>query len=1113
MPAATGARPRPAHAQRSVTESWWRPALRFALALGIGGGLADLAWRHIGTHLSVTTDIVGRTTFADFDIYRYLDRFYDITLVLPVLTTLAYLVISRFGALRAPKAGRPWPPGLDVSDTVVGFASGPGPQVEPGLTLDPTHPLDTSAPGPASLVWALARIGLPALTVGFEANATRTLHITTLTRSWIAVGLAYVVVVIVVATVVCLRHRVVSATGGQRDGVSVGSFLARHLVTDLAVTNAIASVVVIPLFVLVSSETAVTVAANGHIAHYPWFPLWLGVLGTLAAAAILLRALSRARDSRSRLRAERRTLFLVVVPVLVFMISAGLPGAQGPFQAFDDAQPMVGAQLSVGHGLWPWRDLFLLHGFLADDLYGGIGLWVLSPTRWGSTAGISLFVVPFTLMALYGFLVYFSRKNRLLIFAGTLALVLGLIDGWSITRYVLLPVVLILLDRVLRQGSWGRCALFMASVVFISIVTPEATIIMLGVLVTLIVAEAVHRPRRGQFRTSFSRTFRCAVTGAGMTLAWVAFLIATDTLSGFIAYYQTTISGHELWGAYSPQWSLTASPWFTIEFALPVFLFLMTAWRVVGKLRRRTAWRPVEWVIVAASTPVLLFYPVVLDRMDGGHVGEVFQTVIPFVVLWAIEIVSTADNLVVRATKWLIRRSKSAARVPLRYPVTFLSVFAIALGSPVSIASWQQVPGHFHPTVPVNAPSGLPLGYTQPGSIDIPQITDLQTVLDRYAGRSGSVFDFTNEMGITYFLLNRTPGARFYHVESAQTARAQDLEVSDLEHSRPHVVIFNDETFGLPNYDGIWSMERNYLVSQYILDHYRPLLDTHGQLILLRDDLFSHAQPLPRLSAKPVTSGLYFDMPSCDWGYVPNFLVHPNPEGAQGTLTLQARRTGTGNFVTITGWAFDTADAKPAREVLAVSRGRVVGALAPTLSRTDIVTVVKNLAASSSGYQLQFDVAKGATYRIYILNADGSVTPLPPPVGDRASNPVGRSVTTSDGVVHPIRLSALEGSIDSATIIPATRTFSLTLPAGTNLAAYQWMEMQSPSGFSRSRIELTDDLLAGPPHLIAFNTLPSVGDSVFTRVGSCLQWHGYDTTHLTMLVHGPAYSFSIRLLK
>jgi hypothetical protein len=1084
----------------------WRPFLRFILALAIGAGFADLAWRHIGTHLSVTTDIVGRTTFADFDIYRYLDRFYDVALVLPIVTIVAYLLLARFGPLRAPTMWRPWPPQLDVSDTVVGLA----PRTE---ARDRARPQRDESSKALSLVWALARVGLPALTIGFEFNAIRTAHITTLTRSWIGAGLLYAALVVLIATVVCLRRRVLSPTGGQRDGVPVRSFLARGLALDLALVNAVGSVMVIPFFVLVSSSTSVTVTANGDITHYPWFPLWLGALSSLAVLAIVVRAFSRSGDAGSRLRIERRTLFLVVVPVLVFVISAGIPGAQGPFQAFDDAQPMVGAQLSFGHGLWPWRDLFLLHGFLADDVYGGIGMWVLSPTRWGSNAGISLLVVPFTLMSLYGFIVYFSRRNRLLMVAGTLGLLLGLLQGWSVTRYMLLPVVLILFDRVLRQGSWARCALFMTAVVFTSIVTPESTVVMLGVLVTMIAAEIVHRPRGERWAVSLSRTVRCVVTGLALTFVWVVFLQATGTLAGFIAYYLTTISGHELWGAYSPQWSWTNSPWLTIEFALPVFLFLLTAWKVVGKLRRRTAWRPVEWVIVAASTPVILFYPVVLDRMDGGHVNEVFQTLIPFVVLWAIEIVETADVLLVGAGNWLIRRWRTRARIPLRYPVTFLSIFAIAFGSPTSIATWKAIPGHFHTSVPVDSPTNFPLGYTEPGAIDIPQITDLQTVLDRYAGRNGPVFDFTNEMGITYFLLNRVPGARFYHVESAQTAKAQDLEVSDLKHSRPHVVIFNDLTYGLPNYDGIWSMERNYLVSQYILDHYRPLLDIRGQLVMLRDDLFTHAYPLPHLTAKPRTSQLYFDMPACDWGYVPNFLVRPTAEESTSSLTLHVRRTGTGNFVTVTGWAFDTTDGKPAPEILAVSGGRVIDELAPDLSRTDIVSVVNNPSAASSGYQLQFDVADGASYRIYVQNTDGSVTPLPPPVGDRASNPVSRTVTTPDGIVHPVRPAASEGSIDEATIIRDTQTFAIGVPPGTDLSSYQWIQMQSGSGFGRSRIEVTDDLPAGPSHVIAFNTLPTVGDSVSTRVGSCLQWHGFDASKLTLLVHGPSRSFTVRLLK
>ena len=147
-----------------------------------------------------------------------------------------------------------------------------------------------------------------------------------------------------------------------------------------------------------------------------------------------------------------------------------------------------------------------------------------------------------------------------------------------------MPLVFIFFDRVLRRGNWARCFLLMAGVVLVSIVTPEATLLMIGVLATLIAAELMHQPRRQPLVTSFARTIRCAVAGVGLVVVWVIFLATTHTLSAFIAYYQTTIAGHELWGAYSPLWSLTGDPWVTIQFALPVTLFLATVVKIVVKL-------------------------------------------------------------------------------------------------------------------------------------------------------------------------------------------------------------------------------------------------------------------------------------------------------------------------------------------------------------------------------------------------------------------------------------------------------------------------------------------------------------------------------------------------
>ena len=416
-----------------------------ALALAFGAGVTYLVWGHIGTRLSVSTDIVGSTTFADFDPYRYIYRFYDIALVLPAATAFAYVLLARLGPLRVAPPARGWPPVLEETEPT---SDAPSARVESSGSEEAVRIAGRD------VLWALTRVGLAALTVGIEANVAHSVHGAVLTRFGIAAGLLYAGAVGGVTIALGSRRRFSSPPVRRGDHAEArGGLVARSFSTDLPVVNTFASVVVIPLLVLVSSSTTVTVASDGHVAHYSWFPAWFGVLSTAVVIVLLARAFLHADSSVARRAVERRVLLIVVVPILIFMITASLAGAQGPFQAFDDAQAMVGAKLSFWHGLWPWRDLFLLHGFLADDLYGVIGMWVFSPTRWGSNAGGSFFVVPFTIVALYGFIVYFARKNTLLIVAGTLALVLGLLPNWGGTRYVLLPIVLILFDRVLRDST------------------------------------------------------------------------------------------------------------------------------------------------------------------------------------------------------------------------------------------------------------------------------------------------------------------------------------------------------------------------------------------------------------------------------------------------------------------------------------------------------------------------------------------------------------------------------------------------------------------------------------------------------------------------------------
>ena len=235
-----------------------------------------------------------------------------------------------------------------------------------------------------------------------------------MTRFGFATAGLYIVAVALGTIVLDLWRRFTSPKTSDPKTTSGHRWSSSTVTRDVSVVNAFASLVVIPLLVLVSSSTTVTVTKNGSVTHYPWFPAWLGAIATVVVLLFVIRAVRRAgSDSERRQRVERRALLMVVVPIFLFVVTGSLQSAQGQFFAFDDAQGMVGAKLSFWHGLWPWRDLFLLHGFLADTLYGAVGMWVISATRWGSNSGLTLFIAPFTVVMLYTFIVYFAAKEHL----------------------------------------------------------------------------------------------------------------------------------------------------------------------------------------------------------------------------------------------------------------------------------------------------------------------------------------------------------------------------------------------------------------------------------------------------------------------------------------------------------------------------------------------------------------------------------------------------------------------------------------------------------------------------------------------------------------------------
>jgi hypothetical protein len=344
---------------------------------------------------------------------------------------------------------------------------------------------------------------------------------------------------------------------------------------------------------------------------------------------------------------------------------------------------------------------------------------------------------------------------------------------------------------------------------------------------------------------------------------------------------------------------------------------------------------------------------------------------------------------------------------------------------------------------------------------------------------------------LLYYLLNRVPGTRFFHVSMADTGFAQQQLIADLQRSRPRLVVFYGEGIGLPRWDGIEATVRHYDVSDYLLDHYVPLADVDGQLVMIRADLASSAPPLPPLQGPVSTGDFYLSNPECAWGFSPNFLVRPKALGSQPALTVATHLASTSTLV-VTGSTSDRAPGQAPLPVLAVRHGTVVGTAVPD---------IKHSAASpSSDFTMALPVIGGSgPTSFYELEPNGTVSLLAdaPTVPTSLVGTGGpKDVVTTDGRSHPV--SPARGGVVSTALVTTQRVLALDVPAATDLTQYHWLELSSPVGFGGAQYSVTDGNDRSP-NAISFSTLPRATTHVFVQVGSCPQWYGFSASGLALV--------------
>ena len=1041
-------------------------AIRVLLAVLVAAGLTMLAILAAWGPLDVKTDVVGYPVFNDFNVNNYFTAYYLAIGLFPLAALLLFWGLTRLG----PRFGLAAPPSRGGLRTLL---RAPGEQ----LRLADEQPLD-EAPQAKRWLVTVARLGFVGAILGFELGvAANTL------RAWIPIGIvAYPLLALLAAQ------------------------LGRSLWPDwslearLAAVNSFGAVLTVAGLLVVALNTEVTVNSTGEVLHFAWFPVWLALPLIAIFAAVVTAALRRAASAARALQVERWALLLVAAPTLLVLLHQVMTGDLGEIDMFHLGEQLVGHRLVADSSL-PWRDVVLTHGIFQDAVYAA-GEGVFGNNVWGFLTGAGMIMNPLTLLSLYFLLVYLLGRNWLLLGFAAL-LVIGTILVPDEFRLILMAPILLLLATLLREPAAWKSVLLAFLVVVQVILTPEAVPIIPAIAAVLVLYEWHWREPGTSILPSFGRTAWVAAAGVLFAAAFAIYLAARGALDDYVYVSTNLLHGHALSGGVPPgpnPGTLNGAQFDVAALAPPAAILISFAY-AAARLRLRRGFYIEDWVMAANVIFLLLYYPKFLARMDTGHVYQPFVAALPLILYIVLRAVGAAER---RVRDW--RPAAPVMRLTI-HPISLAIVVVTVAMTWGALHDRVENARVFHHVTVSEPPSVKGVGYTQ--VFDDRAYRDIKRVIDAYLGPDDRLFDFSNSPALFFYIMGREPSMRWFHVSIANAAELQHDLIRRLETSRPKLIAFDNDSDpfpGLSNFDGMPTSVHLYDTSQWILDHYKPLLWTHGVTIYARRDQPPPSRANLNLSEPPSTHRVAFSVQPCQWGAAPNFLNND----AQPTASEQgvgARARPTPSAVTVVGWAGDPNAKVPARKVIAVVDGKVVGEEKPGLKRPDLVAFGLPQGFIRAGFQLQVPVKEGGALRLYGESQDGKLTEIVAEGGhpQKGAVPIGgREVKLTPNAVY--------GQVNSSTRAEA---MAISKPKGSRWSDFRYLELDAPAGgFKDGTFTVYDDpTRPSPDHDIVFQTLDRSPQRYVVPVGACAQWHGYRSDRLFMNLQPGQQVSAVRLIR
>lgn len=822
--------------------------LRFLASIAVAAIVAWKVIQGLPTKVSAHTDVVGYPTYANFNVEAYFQTYWVVVLLFPLVALLVFLALT-FVARRVGLAPR-----IDAAPAARPIAT------ESAAALPAVRQLLLQA-------GRLVVVGAALATEVAVARASSPLDY----GKTLVVGIGLYALVVFSATLSWHLFR------RERRAWTSRIALLNTMLAPLTVFGLLGA----------SVASRVSVISTGEVRSFHWLPIWVAALGFVIALIAVGGLLYRARTDSDVAKLERNVVLVIAGSVAMFLVVASMPAELGWFSVFEEGQGLASVRLAI-HGFFPWRDFFAAHGLLEDTLRPLFGSIVFEASRWGSVAGYTMVLYPLYVIFLYLLFVYLFRDKWPLLVSSCLVLLSANV-GPPNFRFILWPIVLLLLAAVLTKPSLVRSCAFVVLLLAQAILVPESIFAVPACGVIIVLYEVFHFDRGRSMLQNFRRTIACSVAGLAVLATFFGFLASHGALRSFFFYYRIAAETRSLAGGIRFEDFLAVSKQAGLDqFAaiVPPATILISFWYVAARLWRRTRFEPADWVMGAVAIFVFFYYEKFLSRADS-HVYQPYTMAVPLLLYIVYRVVRAVE-------KWLQERRVGGilARYVTRNPVGLVLLAVFVLNIPGLTARMMQLPHQYQATV--SQPAWQPsLGYATPDGLDRGLYADLNQVLSAYVRPGDQIFDFANEPGIYYYLFNYWPSTRYYIVNLQMARDAQADLLVGLRQTRPKLVVFNDTLLGVPAMDGIPNMVRHYDISQYILDNYRPLAMVDGQMLFVDKNV---SVPPPsslglRLTQPLVTDNLLFRAQQCDWGYEPNFFsVTPSESGNRAPLTLTTRR-------------------------------------------------------------------------------------------------------------------------------------------------------------------------------------------------------------------------------